>query len=177
MTADRPGARVAQRKIEGFGPRLLIPPPLTAVESPVESFDTPLRIHDALLTRVKGMAIAANLDTELWLGGPGLESVAARAGDGGVEETRVNFGLHTKNPCQLYVNGIGSGLVEGVDANAASALGSPLVLDLAIGHGEERVVAPESHIVAGTDPGTALPHQNGAPGDTLTTEALDSQPL
>ena len=87
-----------QRKNRGPLPSISSAPTLAAIEAPVESLDAALGIHNTLLTRVEGVAVAAYLYTELRPGGAGLEGVAARTGHCSVVELGVNIGLHAIRP-------------------------------------------------------------------------------
>ena len=112
-------------------PSLLLSP----VEAPVKSFNTALSVDYALLTRIKGVAIAADFNTQLGLGGPGLKDVTAGTGHRGVEKSRVNVSLHADESSGCRLSGW-LGLFEGINANTAATLGSPLVFDLAVSCGK-----------------------------------------
>ncbi len=64
------------------------------VEAPAKTLDSALRVDDALLTRIEGVALAANLDPERRFGGAGIEDVPAGAGDGGLEVLGMDFCFH-----------------------------------------------------------------------------------
>lgn len=74
---------------------------LASVEPAIEPFDAALRIHDALLASVKGVALAADLYPQLRPSRTGLENVPAGARHCRVEESRMDISLHYRNPCEL----------------------------------------------------------------------------
>jgi len=67
---------------------------LLQVVPSAQPFNASLRIHDALLTRIKGVAFAADFHTQRRLGGPSEEDVAAGTGNRSIEELWVNLWFH-----------------------------------------------------------------------------------
>ena len=64
------------------------------LEAALEPLDAAARVHELLLARVEGMALGADLDMKLGLGGAGLERVPAGARDGREDVLGMDVGLH-----------------------------------------------------------------------------------
>src|SRR3546814_13824986 len=63
---------------------------------------------------------------------------------------------------------------EDIDQLAPLALAE---LHLAVGHGEEGVVAAAAHVLTGVELGAALAHEDGASGDGGAVEGLNAEEL
>ena len=83
-------------------------------------FDASLGIDDPLFARVEGVAIAAHLNAERRLGGPGVEYVATGAGHRGVIKMGVNICFHF---LPVYLSGVS---VEPAEPNQAASTGYTL---------------------------------------------------
>ena len=68
---------------------------LVQAEALVELGHTSAGIHQLLLAGVEGMALGANFDVDLGLGGTSLDDVAACAGDGAVNVVRMDTLFHS----------------------------------------------------------------------------------
>ena len=66
------------------------PVKLLTAEALVEALNTSAGVDQLLLTSVERMALGANFDVDLRLGGTGLDDVAACAGDGAVNVIRID---------------------------------------------------------------------------------------
>ena len=67
---------------------------LVQTELLVEAADTAAGVHHLLLTGVEGMALGANLNTDVLLGRTSLDHVTASAADGGQLIVRMDSCLH-----------------------------------------------------------------------------------
>ena len=67
---------------------------LVQTELLVEAADTAAGVHHLLLTGVEGMALGANLNTDVLLGRTSLDHVTASAADGGQLVVRMDSCLH-----------------------------------------------------------------------------------
>ena len=74
------------------------PVKLLTAEALVEALNTSAGVDQLLLTSVERMALGANFDVDLRLGGTGLDDVAACAGDGAVNVIRMDTLLHSFSP-------------------------------------------------------------------------------
>ena len=68
---------------------------LLTAETLVEALNTSAGVDQLLLTSVERMALGANFDVDLRLGGTSLNDVAARAGDGAVNVVRMDTLFHS----------------------------------------------------------------------------------
>jgi hypothetical protein len=72
--------------------------PLLKVEAPPQPFDAAFRVDDSLLAREKRVALVANLDAKLRLGGPGGVCCAAGADHLSFSVVSgMDFGFHFLN--------------------------------------------------------------------------------
>ena len=67
------------------------------LEPALEALHTATRVEQLLLPRVEGMAVRADLDVQLWLGGANLELVAAGAANGRQDVLGMDAGLHSSS--------------------------------------------------------------------------------
>jgi len=67
---------------------------LLQVIAAAHPFDAALGVHNPLLARVEGVAIAAHFYAQRWPGGAGVEDVATGAGHSGIIEVGVNVCFH-----------------------------------------------------------------------------------
>jgi hypothetical protein len=65
-----------------------------------EALDATGSINNLLLSREEGMAVGADFDVELVFGRPGIDHIAAQAGDRAVDVIRMNVVLH----CSICLN-------------------------------------------------------------------------
>src|SRR5215210_6751565 len=91
------------------GPKLRGLPLARARCTAAEALDAPAGVHELLTARVEGMAVRADLDMQLRLGGAGPELVAARAADVCGAVLGVNVCLHcscesSRRPPNLRAN-------------------------------------------------------------------------
>ena len=68
---------------------------LLTAEALVEALNTSAAVNQLLLTSVERMALGANFDVDLGLGGTSLDDVAASAGDGAVNVVRMDTLFHS----------------------------------------------------------------------------------
>ena len=68
---------------------------LLTAETLVEALNTSAGVDQLLLTSVERMALGANFDVDLGLGGTSLDDVAACAGDGAVNVVRMDTLFHS----------------------------------------------------------------------------------
>ena len=68
---------------------------LLTAEALVEALNTSAGVNQLLLTSVERMALGANFDVDLGLGGTSLDDVAACAGDGAVNVVRMDTLFHS----------------------------------------------------------------------------------
>ena len=68
---------------------------LLTAKALVEALNTSASVNQLLLTSVEGMALRANFDVDLGLGGTSLDDVAACAGDGAVNVVRMDTLFHS----------------------------------------------------------------------------------
>ena len=68
---------------------------LLTAEALVEALNTSAGVNQLLLTSVERMALGANFDVDLGLGGTSLDDVAASAGDGAVNVVRMDTLFHS----------------------------------------------------------------------------------
>ena len=68
---------------------------LLTAETLVEALNTSAGVDQLLLTSVERMALGANFDVDLGLGGTSLDDVAASAGDGAVNVVRMDTLFHS----------------------------------------------------------------------------------
>ena len=68
---------------------------LLTAEALVEALNTSAGVDQLLLTSVERMALGANFDVDLGLGGTSLDDVAASAGDGAVNVVRMDTLFHS----------------------------------------------------------------------------------
>ena len=68
---------------------------LLTAETLVEALNTSAGVNQLLLASVEGMALGANFDVDLGLGGTSLDDVAACAGDGAVNVVRMDTLFHS----------------------------------------------------------------------------------
>src|SRR3954464_5765651 len=66
----------------------------------LELLDAAARVHQLLLAGVEGVALAAQLDTEVGLRRPGGERVATRALDRRLDVLGVDVSLHKASQCK-----------------------------------------------------------------------------
>ena len=71
---------------------------LLTAETLVEALNTSAGVNQLLLTSVERMALGANFDVDLRLGGTSLDDVTASAGDGAVNVIRMDTLLHSFSP-------------------------------------------------------------------------------
>ena len=64
----------------------------------VELIDAAAGVHELLLARIERVALGADLNGDVLLGGAGLDNVAAGAPDGGLVVFRVDAFLHFPSP-------------------------------------------------------------------------------
>ena len=88
-------------------------PSLLTAETLVEALNTSAGVHQLLLASVERMALGANFDVDLRLGGTSLDDVAAGAGEGAVNVVRMDTrfdsfhlisGSDLLGPCLLYTS-------------------------------------------------------------------------
>ena len=68
---------------------------LLTAEALVEALNTSAAVNQLLLTSVERMALGANFDVDLGLGGTSLDDVAASTGDGAVNVVRMDTLFHS----------------------------------------------------------------------------------
>ena len=68
---------------------------LLTAETLVEALNTSAGVNQLLLASVERMALGANFDVDLRLGGTSLDDVAACAGDGAVNVVRMDTLFHS----------------------------------------------------------------------------------
>ena len=68
---------------------------LLTAETLVEALNTSAGVNQLLLASVERMALGANFDVDLGLGGTSLDDVAACAGDGAVNVVRMDTLFHS----------------------------------------------------------------------------------
>ena len=68
---------------------------LLTAETLVEALNTSAGVDQLLLASVEGVALGANFDVDLGLGGTSLDHVAACAGDGAVNVIRMDTLFHS----------------------------------------------------------------------------------
>ena len=71
---------------------------LLTAEALVEALNTSAGVNQLLLTSVERMALGANFDVDLGLGGTSLDDVAASAGDGAVHLLGMDTLFHYGSP-------------------------------------------------------------------------------
>ena len=64
----------------------------------LKALNTSAGVNQLLLTSVERMALGANFDVDLRLGGTSLDDVTASAGDGAVNVIRMDTLLHSFSP-------------------------------------------------------------------------------
>ena len=64
----------------------------------VEAINTSAGVDQLLLASVERMALGANFDVDLGLGGTSLDDIAACTGDGAVNVIRMDTLLHSFSP-------------------------------------------------------------------------------
>src|SRR6266542_5097673 len=75
------------------------------LEAPLEALDAAAGVDELLLPRVERMAVRADLDVQLGLGGPHLELVPARAANGRQYVLGMDVGLHSPARIATAVSG------------------------------------------------------------------------
>ena len=71
---------------------------LLAAKAAIEAVHTSAGIDQLLLASVERMALGANFDVDLRLGGTSLDHIAARAGDGAVNVVGMDTLFHSFSP-------------------------------------------------------------------------------
>ena len=93
-----PPRHTKKRRLRKGDDALKRPVKLLTAEALVEALNTSAGVDQLLLTSVERMALGANFDVDLRLGGTGLDDVAACAGDGAVNVIRMDTLLHSFSP-------------------------------------------------------------------------------